>query len=139
MELPGRRVLVTGASRGIGAALAIAFAAAGADGVLAPRSAERIRELAERVGGTAIPGDLADAAAVAGLVARVESEAGPLDVLVNNAGFEDSAYLPEQEAAAVDAMIAVNVSAPIQLSRLVLPGMLERGRGHIVNFSSLGG
>ena len=60
-------------------------------------------------------------------------------MLVNNAGLEDSAYLPEQRAAAVDAMVAVNVAAPIHLSRLVLPGMVDRGRGHIVNFSSLGG
>jgi uncharacterized protein len=135
VELQGRRVLVTGASRGIGAALAQGFADAGADVVLAARGGERIQELAERIGGTAIPADLADPATPARLV----EQAGPLDVLVNNAGLEDSAYLPAQDPAAVDGMVAVNVSAPIHLSRLVLPGMLERGRGHIVNFSSLGG
>jgi uncharacterized protein len=135
MELPGRRVLVTGASRGIGAALAEAFAHAGTEVVLAARGAERIRELADRIGGTAVPVDLADPTAPARLV----EQAGPVDVLVNNAGLEDSAYLPEQDAGAVDAMVAVNVSAAIHLSRLVLPGMVERGRGHIVNFSSLGG
>jgi short-subunit dehydrogenase len=139
MELPGRRVLVTGASRGIGAAVAAAFAAAGADVVVAARNIGAIEELGGRIGATAIPADLADPAVVAALIDRVEAEAGPVDVLVNNAGLENSAFLPEQDAAAVDAMVAVNVSATFHLSRLALPGMLERGRGHIVNVSSLGG
>src|SRR3954447_19053598 len=135
MQLPGRRVLVTGASRGIGAALAAAFAAAGADVVAAARDEARLSELVSRIGGTAIVADLTRPETVSGLI---DSE-GPVDVLVNNAGLEDSAYLPEQDPAAIDAMVAVNVTGPIQLSRLATPGMLERGGGHIVNFSSLGG
>ena len=135
MELPGRRVLVTGASRGIGAALAAAFAAAEADVVVTARSEPAIRELAERIGATPIAADLSDSAVPALLL----EQAGPVDVLVNNAGVEDSAYLPEQDPGAIDAMVAVNLSAMFHLTRLALPGMLERGRGHVVTVSSLGG
>jgi uncharacterized protein len=137
MELRGSRVLVTGASRGIGAALAEAFAGEGAHVVVTARSAPAIRELAARIGGTALTADLSDPEVVAGLIQRVESEAGPIDVLVNNAGSEHSAYLPDQPADAIDQMVLVNVLATIHLSRLVLPGMLARGEGHIVNFASM--
>jgi short-subunit dehydrogenase len=139
MEIRGRRVLVTGASRGIGEALAVAFAREGAHVIVTARSEQRIKELADRIGGTALTADLADAEVVAGLLERVEQEAGLVDVLVNNAGGEASAFLPEQPAQAIDEMVKVNVLAPIHLSRLVLPGMIERGEGHIVNLSSMGG
>src|SRR3954468_18077082 len=99
MQLPGRRVLVTGASRGIGAAVAATFAAAGADVVAAARDEARISELASRIGGTAVVGDLTRPEPASGLI----EAAGPVDILVNNAGLEDSAYLPEQDPAAIDA------------------------------------
>jgi NAD(P)-dependent dehydrogenase (short-subunit alcohol dehydrogenase family) len=86
MELTGRRVLITGASRGIGAGLASSFAAVGARVVLAARSERPIKELASSLEGSAHAIDLSDADALAGFVARVEAADGPIDVLVNNAG-----------------------------------------------------
>ena len=138
MELSGKRVLVTGASRGIGEALAVAFAGAGARVALVARSEAQIEELAQRLGGTAHRADLADPAQVRGLVARVEADGGPIDVLVNNAGFEEAGDFATQSAEAIDAMIGVNLTAAVHLTRQVVPGMLERGAGHIVNISSMG-
>src|SRR5438128_9789257 len=86
MELHGKRVLITGASRGIGEGLARRFAAEGANVALVARSAAAIEKLAADLGGTAHPADLGDAAQVATLINHVEDEAGPIDVLVNNAG-----------------------------------------------------
>jgi len=137
MNLPGSRVLVTGASRGIGAALATEFAAAGARVVLVGRDATALDEVARRVGGVAWVTDLADAEEVRGLVKRIEATAGPLDVLVNNAGVENSGGFADQSEEAVEASYRVNLLTPAQLCRQALPGMLARGRGHIVNISSL--
>src|SRR5947209_11383316 len=88
MELTGARVLVTGASRGIGEAMAERFTAAGARVALVARSEGPLKQLAERLGGTAHPADLSDPEQVAGLLDRVESDGGPVDVLVNNAGVD---------------------------------------------------
>lgn len=138
MELAGRRVLITGASRGVGAALAAAFTDAGSRVALVARSEAAIAELADRLGGAAYPADLADRGQVRDLVARVEADGGPIDVLVNNAGFEEAADFARQNHDAIDAMIDVNLVAAVQLTRQVVPGMLERGAGHIVNISSMG-
>ena len=86
MELRGKRVLITGASRGIGEALAHKFTDAGASVALVARTRGALETLAARVGGTAHAADLSDPAQVADLIKRVEDEAGPVDVLVNNAG-----------------------------------------------------
>jgi short-subunit dehydrogenase len=137
MELEGRGVLITGASRGIGCGLAEAFAAAGARVALAARSEGKVRELAERLGGTAHPVDLADPLAVRGFVARVEETAGPVDVLVNNAGLSHIDHFLEHDARTIDEIFHVNLLAPVQLCREIVPRMLERGRGHVVNVSSL--
>src|SRR4051812_17274202 len=88
MDLAGKRVLITGASRGIGEAMAIAFAGAGARVALVARSEGPLKELASRLGGTAYPADLCDPDTVDGLVDRVEADGGPIDVLVNNAGVD---------------------------------------------------
>jgi short-subunit dehydrogenase len=85
MELRGARVLITGASRGIGEALAGAFAGAGADVALVARDADAIGRLAHSLGGSAHTADLSDPAQAGTLISRVEAEAGPVDVLVNNA------------------------------------------------------
>src|SRR5581483_4335622 len=137
MELNGTRVLVTGASRGIGEALARRFAAAGAKVALVARSAEAIEKLAADLGGTAHPADLADPAQVATLIQRVEDEAGPIDVLVNNAGIDLADALWNHSAEEVQRIVQVNLTTPIELCRQVIPGMLDRGAGHIVNISSL--
>lgn len=139
MDLQGRRVLVTGASRGIGEATARAFAAAGATVALVARDAARLTALADELGGSAHPCDLTDAAATAALVDTVEQGAGPVDVLVNNAGLAPGGFFPDLDAAELEAVYRVNLLAPVQLCRVVLPGMLERGRGHVVNVSSLAG
>ncbi len=137
MDVRGKRVLITGASRGIGEAFAHAFAGAGATVALVARTKDAIRDLAADLGGTAHPADLSDPTQVADLVGRVEDEAGPIDVLVNNAGvglpvaFAESSDLRE--------VTQVNYLAPAELCRQIIPRMLERGGGHIVNISSLAG
>jgi short-subunit dehydrogenase len=90
MELPGARVVITGASRGLGEALAGAFAAAGSSVALVARDSDAIAALATSLGGTAHAADLADPAQVATLISRIEDEAGPIDVLVNNAAVVES-------------------------------------------------
>src|SRR5690349_9871498 len=86
MKLTGKRVLITGASRGIGETLAGAFAEAGATVALVARSKDALEKVAGPLGGTAHAADLSDPAQVSDLIARIEDEAGPVDVLVNNAG-----------------------------------------------------
>ena len=139
MELNGKRLLITGASRGIGETMAHAFAAAGATVALVARSEDRIRSLATELGGTAHPADLADPSEVAGLIGRIEKEAGPIDVLVNNAGLESTAAFTEAPDDELRRVTEVNYLAPAELCRQVIPGMLRRGSGHIVNISSVAG
>ena len=133
MRIAGSRVLLTGASRGIGAALADALAARGAQLALVARDSPQLHEVATRTGGTAFPCDLSDASAIPGLVAAV----GPVDVLVNNAGVSDVGWFLDRTLEEVDQVLAVNLRAPVHLCRLVIPGMVERGRGHVVNVSSM--
>src|SRR4051794_31039076 len=137
MELHGKRVLITGASRGIGEALARRFAAEGATVALVARSAGAIEKLAADLGGTAHPADLGDPAQVATLIERIERDAGPVDVLVNNAGIDNTKSIIDYTHDDVAQVVQINLTTPIDLSRQVLPGMLRRGRGHIVNISSL--
>ena len=139
MELTGKRVLVTGASRGIGAALAEAFAGAGARVALLARNERAIKELADRLGGTAHPTDLSRADQVAGLVERIEADGGPIDVLVNNAGLGGAQYFPGVTADHVEEIYRVNLLSPVELCRQVIPRMLDRGSGHVVNVSSMAG
>jgi short-subunit dehydrogenase len=137
MDLRGKRVLITGASRGIGEALTRRFAHGGATVALVARSADAIEKLAADLGGTAHAADLADPTQVRDLVRRVEDEAGPVDVLVNNAGIDIIKSIVDYTSDDLAAIIQVNLIAPVDLCRQVLPGMLQRGRGHIVNISSL--
>lgn len=138
MRLPGARVVVTGGSRGIGAALATELAARGARVALVARSAEPLEKLAAELGGESFPADLADASAIEPLVRSIEAD-GPIDVLVNNAGVDLTGELVTLPADAITRLVAVNLCAPILLCRAVIPGMRDRGRGHIVNVSSLAG
>jgi short-subunit dehydrogenase len=140
MELRGKRVLITGASRGIGDALAHRFAAAGARVALVARSADAIEKLAADLGGTAHPADLADPVQVATLINHVEDEAGPIDVLVNNAGVAPtSGAIQNWTREDLEQIYRVNLVSPAELCRQVIPRMLHRGGGHIVNVSSLAG
>jgi uncharacterized protein len=140
MDLQGAHVLVTGASRGLGEGLAREFAAAGARVSLVARSEPPTTSLAQELGGTALAADLLDPAQVEGLVARVEAAAGaPVDVLVNNAGIDSTRALADFTHEEFSRIVELNLAVPMELSRQAIPGMLDRGRGHILNISSLAG
>jgi short-subunit dehydrogenase len=136
--------IVTGASRGIGPLIARALAKEGYDLVLASRSAGELEALAAelRSGGARAVGvsaDLTDARARELLVRTAERELGEVDVLVNNAGGDPQREFDEMSWSENEAILQLNVLAPIHLAHLVLPAMLARGRGHIVNISSIAG
>ena len=139
MDLKGAHVLITGASRGIGAAMAAEFAKAGSRVSLVARSEDALSAVAASTGGTAFTADLLDADTVDDLVRRVEAEAGPIDVLVNNAGLESSQWLAKETPSGIRDVVRLNMEAPVVLTSAVLPGMLERGRGSLVYVSSLAG
>jgi short-subunit dehydrogenase len=134
----GTRVLVTGASRGIGAAIARAFAARGCTLGLVARGREPLEALAEELPGSdhvALPADVADAASIAGAV----EEFGPVDVLVANAGLTHYMPFAELPADKAEEMNSVNWVGTLNTVRAALPGMLDRRRGHVVIMSSGGG
>ena len=135
MPILGSTVLVTGASGGIGRAVALDLAAAGAHVLAVARTESKLDELVERSDGsvTAFPADLSEQDERERLVADV----GAVDVLVNNAGL---AWLGDVVDIPVDdlqAVVALNLLAPIDLTRRLLPGMIERRRGHVVNIGSI--
>lgn len=136
MELTERRVLLTGASRGIGAALADALSSAGASLALVARPSDALADVTERTGGTAYPHDLTDLDGLPDLVARIEAD-GPVDVLLNNAAIANVGWFLDRHLDEIDHVVTLNLLAPLHLCRLVLPGMVERGRGHVVNVSSM--
>lgn len=137
MEIRDRHVLVTGASRGIGAAIAREFAARGGRLTLVARTASALEASALELGGRALPSDLFDRAQVASLIRRAEEESGPVDILVNNAGMEHCKSLLDTTGSEADEVLHLNLSVPIQLTRQVLPGMRARGGGHILQISSM--
>lgn len=126
MDLTDRRVLITGASRGIGEALARRFAEAGARVALLARNADALRALADELDGTAHPADLADPDVVSGLLERVEADGGPVDVLVNNAALDGGGWFPELDPDEMRDVLQVNLVSVLQLCRQALPGMLDR-------------
>ncbi|MGF6860299.1 NAD(P)-dependent dehydrogenase (short-subunit alcohol dehydrogenase family) [Rhodobacteraceae bacterium MBR-64] len=135
--MQGKRVLITGASRGIGMAAARVFAAEGADVGLIARGGAAISALAAELGGLALPCDIADWHSVAGAVATMEARFGAVDVLINNAGVIDpiagiDGADPDQWGKAID----INLKGVFHGMRAVLPGMLSRGAGTIITVSS---
>jgi len=137
VTLTDGNVLVTGATGGIGHAIARAFAARGASLVLTGRRLEVLEPLAQEVGGRAVACDLSDREQVARLAG--EMQAAGLDVLVANAALPASGLLTELTQEEVDRMLEVNLRAPIALAHALAPGMIERRRGHMVFISSLAG
>jgi short-subunit dehydrogenase len=135
LELNGARVLITGATGGIGQALARAFAAAGAELILTGRRDSLLGPLAQELGATPLIADLADA----DVVQRLAVEVGDVDVFVANAALPASGLLTEFSQPQIDVMLDVNLRAPIALARALAPGMAARGRGHMVFISSLSG
>lgn len=138
MELSGARVLVTGASQGLGEALAREFALRGATLALAARSTSAIDRLAGELGGRAYTVDLSEAEQVDGFIDRVESD-GHLDVVVNNAGMEMTELLDEMDPVVVERIVAVNLTAPLKLCGQAIPGMIERKSGRFVQIASIAG
>ena len=137
MNISGRHVLVTGASRGIGAAIAREFAARGAKVTLLARSKGPLETIAADIGGNVLIADLFDPTHVATVIERAEEMGGPVDVLVNNAGMETTKRIVDTTESEVDEMIRLNLLVPVQLSRTALKGMVQRRSGHIVNISSM--
>ncbi|WP_127901771.1 SDR family oxidoreductase [Solirhodobacter olei] len=136
-ELAGKVVVITGASRGIGAAAAREFAAEGAKVGLLARDADAIAALAEETGGHAVACDVADPAAVAAALEAVEAAFGPVDVLINNAGMIDPiGHIAETDAEAWGRNIDVNLKGVFNGMRAVLPGMMARHSGTIITVSS---
>ncbi|WP_026313499.1 SDR family NAD(P)-dependent oxidoreductase [Actinomadura flavalba] len=135
MRLEGAKVLVTGATGGIGAALATALAGRGAHVVLSGRRIDVLEPLAERLGGTAVPADLAEPDAPAALL----DAAGEIDVLVANAALPASGLLSDYPVDAIDRALDVNLRAPIVMAKLAAERMVARRTGHLVFVSSLAG
>jgi short-subunit dehydrogenase len=138
----GLRVLVTGASSGMGAAMAQRFAAAGATVGICARRAEPLQAVLERCqehspASRSWVCDLADPVAVDDLASRCLDELGGVDILINNAGVPKRKHVTELGLATVDSITRINYLAPVQLTLALLPHMIERGSGRIVNVSSV--
>ena len=150
MRLTGAVALVTGGSSGIGAATARELAGAGARLLIAGRDPARLRAIADQTGGIALACDLAAPSGPADLAAAAQRAAatlpqapdagdatGGIDILVNNAGLGWAGPIGEITAEKVAELVAVNLTAPMQLTRLLAPGMIARGRGRVVFVSSI--
>ena len=142
MDLRDAAVLLTGGSRGIGPHVARALLDRGAKVTLAARSAEDLGKVRDSLGGDRVaiaPADLTDDAGRRGMVEAAERAFGPIDVLVNNAGWEAVMAFVHQSEDDIRQTIGLNLEGTLLLTHLVLPGMLERRRGHVVNMSSVAG
>lgn len=137
MSFEGKRVWITGASSGIGAALAEAFADRGARLLLSGRRREALADVAARVraDATILPFEATDWAALASIV----EEAGAIDILVNNAGISQRSLAVDTRPEVYRTILETDLLAPIWLTQLVLPGMVARRSGHIVGISSVAG
>jgi short-subunit dehydrogenase len=141
-RLKGKVVLLTGGSRGIGPIVAESLAKRGANIALAARSKDGLDDVATRlrdigINTLTIPIDLKQPAQRERLVADVLREFGKIDILINNAGLETEGAYAELSWSSIQEAIEVNLIAPMALTRLVLPEMIERKSGHIVNIASI--
>ena len=143
---PWGRALVTGASGGIGEALVRRLAARGCHVVLVARTEPALRHLADELAAAhgveaeVIPADLTNEDAVAAVAARLGAEGGPpVDLLVNNAGYGTAGAFATLDPARVAGEVRLNVLAPVRLTSAAVPGMVARGRGAVLNVSSVAG
>lgn len=146
LDISGQTVLITGASAGIGAATAVRFAELGCKLVLVARREDRLNQikadLTEQYGVAVhtVVLDVADIAALAAMPATLPAAFAEVDILVNNAGFAKGvAKATENDLATIQAMMQVNVVALMSITALFSPGMVTRGRGHIINIGSIAG
>jgi short-subunit dehydrogenase len=141
MDPTGKTVIITGASSGIGAAAAQAFAAAGADVVLVARSRDKLEQIANTLPGKplVIPADVSHANECHHIIEQVVAQRGRVDILVNNAGVGIDSPVLLLEQAAMQQVFAVNLFAPLHLTQAVAPVMQAQGKGQIINVSSVVG
>jgi 2-hydroxycyclohexanecarboxyl-CoA dehydrogenase len=139
VRLEGRTALVTGGASGIGAATCRRLAEEGAAVAVTDVDLGGAREVAGEVGGGAFELDVRSTDSIGAAVAAAESELGPIDVLVNNAGTDEFAFFVNTDEGLWDRLIAVNLRGVIAVTHAVLPGMQERRRGRIVNVASEAG
>ena len=141
MSLTGHHAVVTGAGSGIGRATAERLAEAGCQITLIGRHIGRLAETANRIGDAAFaaPANVTDPDMLAAAIEVGRDRFGPIDILINNAGAASSAPFLKTTADDLRAMLALNLEAPAEAARLVLPGMITRRRGRIVNVASTAG
>ncbi len=143
MRFAGRQVWITGASSGIGEALAVAFAAEGARIVLSARRREELERVRARCARSAnhhvLPLDVTQPDSFPAAVASVQADVGPLDILVNNAGVSQRAFAADASAAVERALMEVNYFGPVALAKAVLPALRAQRSGHLVIVSSVMG
>lgn len=139
IDLEGASVAITGGGRGIGRATAELFAASGARVAIGDLDVDAARAAARAIGGLGVALDVTDADSFESFIAQAEAAHGPIDVLVNNAGVMPNGDFLELGLASDRMIMEINVFGVIHGMRAVLPGMLERRSGHVVNVASLAG
>ncbi len=140
-DLTGKKALVTGATGGIGEAIARALHAQGADVGISGRNGEKLAELAKALGSRVhvLPADLSDDEAIGDLVKRAEEAMGQIDILVNNAGLTKDGLSMRMSREDWQSVLDVNLTAPFRLAQAVQRGMMKRRWGRIINISSIVG
>ncbi|MFA9271672.1 MAG: SDR family oxidoreductase [Baekduiaceae bacterium] len=139
--IPGKVVAITGAARGIGKATARALIARGAKVAIGDVDIALATQTAQELGGgtIALLLDVTDRTSVDAFVEQTEEQLGPIDVFINNAGIMPTTWFLEEDEASIQRQFSINVMGPINGMRSVIPRMLERGRGHVINVASSAG
>lgn len=140
MKWNGSVAVITGASRGIGRAVAIQAKQRGARVGLIARSKDELEALAAEIGGASVAtADVAVREEIEGALTQIQADLGGIDILVNNAGIGAYGLVADTDVETIEAMIRVNYFGTVYATKHVLPGMIARRRGHIVNVSSIAG
>jgi 2-hydroxycyclohexanecarboxyl-CoA dehydrogenase len=139
MRLEGRTALVTGGGSGIGAATCARLAAEGARVAVTDINLDGARKVAEEIGGHAYELDVRSDDSIAEAVQAVESELGPVDALVNNAGYDEFQFFVRTDPPLWDRILAVNLRGVLAVTHAIMPGMQDRRYGRIVNVASEAG